>query len=156
MYTLTQSLNIANLSASHKKSVIGFDDLKPNGTQPHSKRLFIVHRFISLCGIERGYLRVCRLRLAGSSTPLNLAPMFDDIGCGFKNLHKRVSKMKPTSPVQIGQTHPKTTKFQSRFEMFQDGVLIAQNLNSFAAIGLKRMFPEVTIKFAGMVKGGAL
>lgn len=102
MRHLTPSFYNRSLSILRPHDAVGFDDLKPNGTQPQPTRLFIVQRFISLCGIEWGNLRVCRLRLAGSSTPFSLAPMFDDIERGFKNLHKRPSSMKNTT-VQLEQ-----------------------------------------------------
>jgi hypothetical protein len=58
------------------------------------------------------------------------------------------------SPVQTGQHHPKTVKYQSQFQIFQHGDLIASSLNGYAAIGLKRMFPNITVKFSGMIKAG--
>lgn len=108
MEALTHHTITDNLSMSPPHGVIGFDSSEIYGTQP-PMRFFYVHRSASLCGIERGSLRACRLRIAGLSTLFSLTPMFDSIRRGLKNLHIRASKMK-ISLVQIGQSHPKTVK----------------------------------------------
>ncbi|WP_394752654.1 hypothetical protein [Crenothrix sp.] len=57
------------------------------------------------------------------------------------------------SPVQTsGQTHP-STKLDSRFEIFQHGKLIAEDVDGTRALRLKRRYPALIVKFAGMIGG---
>ncbi|WP_394752805.1 hypothetical protein [Crenothrix sp.] len=62
-----------------------------------------------------------------------------------------------TPPVQLGQTHPKTN-LESRFEVFDHGRLIAENMEGFRALRLKKRYPSLCVKFAGMLhlKGSAV
>lgn len=150
MNALTQSPNAANLSASLPHEVIGFCSSELSGTQPQPMRFFYVQRFISLCGIGRGHLRVCRLRLAGLQTLLNPAPMFCSIRRGFKNLLKRASTMNNIK-AQSEQTHPKTTKRESRFNCFYESKPMGENLTADTALLLKRCLPALKIKFSCMV-----
>lgn len=151
---LTVSSNAAILNAPLTHSADEFDSSNLIGAKPLSMRFFYAQRPIFLCEVGRGGLTACRLRLAGLSTPFNLAPLFDSFRCGFYNLINRAHIM-AQNPLIKNQHNNSVSPKTAVFDAFYHRRIIAQGIPGAVAERLKAYYPACIVKFSGMTGGAA-